>query len=219
MNYQQHLAQGGERVLPELDRRNDGARPDVRCPVCSGWHHPAVVLNVAALPATLTGGAEWACDACWLTWKRERRPIDPGDDFVVPEEFQHRLFERLGVASQAELEEYQEKHVVRALRQRRDDLDRDIARAGALPELAAERARIHARAGIDLVASKPVIIANGVDSTLISGIPAGATVSVDGGEVTVNDGALELAASNAGRYTVRVTHPRKLPAEVTIDAS
>lgn len=200
------LANAPNLTLDARDVHNNG-RIEVRCP-CGMWTHPAAVLDVSALPDTLTDGEDWACDNCWTHWKRERRDIDPGDAFIVPEEFLAKMLERIG-CPQADVQHYRGA-ALRALAKRRADCAHD-------DPLIAE---IDSRAGIPVTVDTQTITANGSAAANITGIPAGASAAIDGGTPQpVTDGAVRVTATTPGAYRVTITHPDKLDREVIINAN
>lgn len=78
-----------------------------------------------------------------------------------------------------------------------------------------------ARPTMPIVVSKSEIIANGVDESVISGIPTDAVVDISGpisGSVTVSDGTLEFVASIAGTYSFKISKFPYLDYQVSINA-
>lgn len=69
--------------------------------------------------------------------------------------------------------------------------------------------------------NKTSILANGIDSIIISDIPVNTIVEIKGeGPLwTVDDGTFELTVDTVGTYQITVTHPLYLPKEYTINAS
>lgn len=207
MNYLNAILASAQNLTLEVRDIHGNGRIDVRCP-CGAWVHPAVVLDVSALPDALTNGEEWACDNCWNGWKRERRDIDAGDNFIVPEEFLAKMLERIG-CPQSDVQYYR-GNALRALAKRRADCAPD-------DPLIAE---IDARAGIVPQVSTQTIAANGSDAATVSGIPAGALAALDGGTPQpVTDGEVRITATVPGAYRLTLTHPEKLSFEVTINAN
>lgn len=69
--------------------------------------------------------------------------------------------------------------------------------------------------------NKTFILADGVDSVVISNIPESTIVDIKG-EVpgwTVDDGAFELTVDTVGTYILTLTHPLYLPKEYIVNAS
>ncbi|MFH0299834.1 hypothetical protein AAFX91_21885 [Bradyrhizobium sp. 31Argb] len=83
---------------------------------------------------------------------------------------------------------------------------------------------VKANRPIALVASKSEIVADGIDAATISGIPAGAAVTIvcNGLELAsavIDDGNIELTAISAGVYHVLVSRPTFNPASIEVMAS
>jgi len=65
----QALASDPDPVIALPQRVGEGqAETVVKCPGCGVWSPPWSLVDVRALPATLTGGHAWACSGCWETW-------------------------------------------------------------------------------------------------------------------------------------------------------
>lgn len=216
MNYQEHLATGG---APELTERADARRGVVYvCPVCSGTVHACLLASMAGLPNAFTGGAAWACDGCWSGWQRNMIPIADGDDFVVPEEWFQAFVARTG-------RDAGNRDAILG-RDYARELDRiNVAAAGLDPaspeavELAARRTKVLARATFPGTWSTTSIIADGVDVAVLSGVPVGTEVIVDGVSHVVDDGDFEMAATTPGAYRVQARHPRFIWQEWVINAN
>lgn len=213
--YQDYLNAGGDHVLAERYPANNG-RLFVICP-CGRLEHPFMVWDVSALHAGFNQGQAWACDQCLTEWRREKRPIEPGDEYLVHEEQEYKWAVVRGRARQHALDHLAARAVAR-LGTLRDDLDKDIARGHT--HLAADRAKVHNRAGMTALAvDKTTITADNTDAATISGIPVGAIATIEGVDYAVTDGTLVLRASSPGLFKVKLSHKDKLPEEVTIDAS
>lgn len=57
------------------------------------------------------------------------------------------------------------------------------------------------------IIDKTTIVADGVDTATISGLPNPSLLDVNGSEVTVTDGTLELTTSLPGSYVIRLRNP------------
>jgi hypothetical protein len=69
------------------------------------------------------------------------------------------------------------------------------------------------------VIDKTSIIANGAGIAMVTGIPFGSFLVIDKvGSWGVNDGIFEMTADSPGVYNIRITHPRFLEKEFTVNA-
>ncbi len=216
MNYQEHLATGG---APELVERADARRGLVyACPVCGATVHACLLASLAGLPGTFADGAAWACDGCWSGWNRNMTPIDSADDFVVPEEWFQAFVERTGRQAGN-----RDAVLGRAYARELGRIDADLSRLDpASPEagdLTARRAKVVARATFPSTWSTTSIAADGVDLAVLSGVPVGTEVIVDGVSHAVDDGDFEMSASTPGAYRVQARHPRSIWQEWVINAN
>jgi len=67
--------------------------------------------------------------------------------------------------------------------------------------------------------SKDTILADGIDSTIISGIPEYTLVTWPDGQIdTVMDGSVEFTVDLIGTYTITIDPPNQLKYEVSIEA-
>jgi len=216
--YKEYLDAGGERILPEKSRRAKDDF-DVIC-ACGNYALPALVWDVSGLDSELTGGQNWACDDCWLKWMREMRQIDPGYDFITPEEWFYKFVQKIGRASLHVMAQH-EANMLESLGRVRKDIDRELKMGiGNTEDLQAKRNKIQERVGIStLQIDKLSIVANNTDSATLTGIPAGSTVEVESVQYAVNDGTLVLRVNAPGQYVLKVNSPNKLPEEVIVNAS
>jgi hypothetical protein len=97
--------------------------------------------------------------------------------------------------------------------------------AGALTDglhyidLSGQKPAIAERKPFPGTASKTIISANGVDASVISGLPNPTQVTVEpGGSYTVTDGTFEFSTEVPGAYTIRCVARNRLPAVFTVEA-
>lgn len=82
-----------------------------------------------------------------------------------------------------------------------------------------DRGVLSVRTPLTVVWDKTSIIANGVDTAVLSGLPNPTTVVVSRNKFTVTDGSFELSAEDVGDYRVFVDSFRHVPEEFTISAT
>ena len=81
----------------------------------------------------------------------------------------------------------------------------------AYVDLSGAEPRVLPMIGLPLAVSKETVIADGVDSTTISGVPEGLEILVDGTSYTVTDGSLELSFSVPDTYLLTANQWPWLP--------
>lgn len=96
MTYKIYLEKGGKKIFDEVDVGRADGDPAIVCG-CGGRGFAHTMVDVRSFRRNLTGGAKFICDGCISKWERQRRAIDPQDNFLVRHEFRAKFAEkRLG---------------------------------------------------------------------------------------------------------------------------
>lgn len=202
---------------PTLSVRWRGDIERHQCPLCLNWTAASLIADVSGISGTLAT-SRWACDACWSEWQRQLMPLQGGDEFVTQEEWFSRFLELTGRDGGN-----RDALIGRQYAQEADRLRGVLSRLDpASPEAVAAQARLQKvldRSTLQCVWDRQQIPADGNTSAVLSGLPAGTEVIVDGVSFTVDDGDFELVVSTPGAYRVQVRHPRYIWQEWTINAS
>lgn len=213
-NYQQYLLAND----PVLTARWRGEYDVHQCPICLTWKPACLIAQVSGIFEQLTGGHDWACDACWTEWQRQQLPLSPGDDFVTAEEWFVRFCELTGREAGNRDAALGRQYALEADRLR-GLLERYATDA---PEAVAAQARLDkviARSTFPGVWNKLEIAADGIDAATLSGVPHGTDIECDGVIYIVEDGDFSLATSTPGAFTVIARHPRYIWQTWSIHAS
>lgn len=161
MNLAQHLEAGGQGPA----RRQHPHRGTLhQCELCLIPTQAVLLLDVQALPETLRGAARWVCDACRATWARERRPVEPGDEFLDPLEHVEKVH-RLAGHDTAHFAPV----IAGRLERLRGDLEQRAARHPEHPQRAdweRQLARLDARLGPRSKAPEPPLSADTAEAWL-----------------------------------------------------
>jgi hypothetical protein len=94
MNYEKI----GDNSLPSMLAPSKDGRLSHQCPVCRGWRPSFVILKVTGMA---THDHDWACDQCWVPWRRNKEAIRAGETYSCSEEWFANFVEDIGgVASE-----------------------------------------------------------------------------------------------------------------------
>jgi len=96
MTYMTYLENGGAKLYPEMDVGRADGKPKVQCK-CGAWAFAQTMIDVRTFNRVLTEGEKFICDGCYSSWERQKRAIDPGDNFLIRHEFRAKFAaKRLG---------------------------------------------------------------------------------------------------------------------------
>jgi hypothetical protein len=205
LNYRQYLKDGGESVLQPVKWIGSSF---YKCQKCDKPTNEICLIDVTSL-GTITEGKTWVCDQCITDWKRAKTPIDPTDEFFVPEEWDVRFLEKVGCFEKEYIQT--KKRAVKKVKTRYNDIRKD-------PKKAAERVKIEERYGNPASLPKVRIRANNKEESTVSAIPANSQIFIDGQKVTENTNTLTFSTFNKGKYKLKIVSDYHLDYEGEIDA-
>jgi len=203
INYLSHISNGGDDTLQKLV----GYR--YFCPKCNRHANPMCILNVSTLPS-INEGHDWVCDQCIIEWKREKKKIDPTDDFVVPQEWEVKFLEKIGAPQKQILsaKRYALKHIKIKYN--------EIVNHNLWSQ--EDKLKIEERYTNPASISKKRIRANNKEDSLINNIPENSTIYIDGEKVGHGNSEITLSAPVKGKYKIKIESPYHLNCEEEIDA-